>query len=199
MNENDPQMVVETKTVRAGETVTLLLSVKNAPTLKSIALSEITYDSSALELIGGEWKLSDSILQNWNASNNTAAIAFADNYDSNGLIFALTFKVKDGTADGEYPVSCNITAKHKDGSVENNVTIYSIPGNINVVSIKKGDVNGDDEVNSDDAIYLLYYTLLPDLYPINQSADFDGNGDVNSDDAIYLLYHTLLPDIYPLQ
>lgn len=199
IDENEPQMIVETNTARAGETITLTLSMKNAPTLKSIAISGISYDQSALELIGGEWKLSDSILQNWNASNNTAAIAFADNHESNGVIFALTFKVKNGTADGEYPVSCNITAKHKDGTVESNVTIYSIPGNINVVSIKKGDVNGDDEVNSDDAIYLLYYTLLPDLYPINQNADFDGNGDVNSDDAIYLLYYTLLPDIYPLR
>ena len=62
-----------------------------------------------------------------------------------------------------------------------------------------GDVNGDDSVDSDDAIYLLYYTLLPDDYPINQSGDFNGDGEVNSDDAIYLLYHTLLPDDYPLK
>ena len=62
-----------------------------------------------------------------------------------------------------------------------------------------GDVNGDDSVDSDDAIYLLYYTLLPDDYPINQSGDFNGDGEVNSDDAIYLLYHTLLPDSYPLK
>ena len=63
----------------------------------------------------------------------------------------------------------------------------------------KGDINGDDSVDSDDAIYLLYYTLLPDDYPINQSGDFNGDGEVNSDDAIYLLYHTLLPDSYPLK
>ena len=28
------------------------------------------------------------------------------------------------------------------------------------------DFDGSDDVNSDDAIYLLYYTLLPDLYPL---------------------------------
>lgn len=62
-----------------------------------------------------------------------------------------------------------------------------------------GDMNGDGLVDSDDAIYLLYYTLLPEYYPINQGGDFNGDGEVNSDDAIYLLYHTLLPDYYPIK
>ena len=53
-------------------------------------------------------------------------------------------------------------------------------------------------VDSEDAIHLLYYTLLPESISVNQKCDFDGNGDVNSDDAIYLLYYTLLPDQYPL-
>ena len=59
-------------------------------------------------------------------------------------------------------------------------------------------MNGDDIIDSDDVIYLLKYTLLPDIYPINQSGDMDGNGTVDSDDVIYLLKYTLLPDIYPL-
>ena len=62
----------------------------------------------------------------------------------------------------------------------------------------KGDVNGDGSVDSNDAIHLLYYTLLPDRYEVNQECDFDNDSDVNSNDAIYLLYHTLLPDRYPL-
>ena len=61
-----------------------------------------------------------------------------------------------------------------------------------------GDLIGDKKVTDADAIYLLYYTLLPDLYPINQSADYNGDGKVTDADAIYLLYYTLLPDLYPL-
>ena len=61
-----------------------------------------------------------------------------------------------------------------------------------------GDVNADEVVNSDDAVYLLKNTLFPDMYPINQDGDFDGNGEFNSDDAVYLLNYTLFPDIYPL-
>ena len=62
----------------------------------------------------------------------------------------------------------------------------------------KGDLSGDNIVTDADAIYLLYHTLLPDLYPINQSADYNGDGKVTDADAIYLLYYTLLPDLYPL-
>ena len=63
-----------------------------------------------------------------------------------------------------------------------------------------GDVDGNGVVDTDDAIYLLYYTLFGEgSYPINQPCDFDGNGVVDTDDAIYLLYHTLFGDsMYPL-
>ena len=56
----------------------------------------------------------------------------------------------------------------------------------------------NEVVDSEDAINLLYYTLLPESISINQKCDFDGDGDVDSDDAIYLLYYTLLPEQYPL-
>ena len=61
-----------------------------------------------------------------------------------------------------------------------------------------GDVDEDGEVTSDDAVYLLYYTLLPESYPVSQPVDYDGDGEITSDDAVYLLYYTLLPDSYPL-
>ena len=61
-----------------------------------------------------------------------------------------------------------------------------------------GDADGNETIDSDDAIYLLFHTLLPEQYPVNQKCDFDGDGDLDSDDAIYLLYHTLLLEKYPL-
>jgi len=61
-----------------------------------------------------------------------------------------------------------------------------------------GDADGNETIDSDDAIYLLFHTLLPEEYAVNQKCDFDGDGDLDSDDAIYLLYHTLLLEKYPL-
>lgn len=31
---------------------------------------------------------------------------------------------------------------------------------------QNGDFNKDGSIDSDDAIYLLYYVLMPDLYPL---------------------------------
>ena len=62
----------------------------------------------------------------------------------------------------------------------------------------RGDMDRDGDIDSDDAIYLLYHTFKPTEYPLDQSGDMDGDGDVDSDDAIYLLYHTFKPQEYPL-
>ena len=62
----------------------------------------------------------------------------------------------------------------------------------------RGDVNGDETLNSADAIYLLRHTIMPMLYPLAQPADMNGDGVVNSADAIYLLRHTIMPELYPI-
>ena len=61
-----------------------------------------------------------------------------------------------------------------------------------------GDLDGEVGITDADAVYLLYHTFLPDLYPVDQSCDFDGDGYVTDADAVYLLYYTFLPDLYPL-
>ena len=63
----------------------------------------------------------------------------------------------------------------------------------------RGDVNGDETLNSADAIYLLRHTIMPMVYPLAQPADMNGDGVVNSADAIYLLRHTIMPELYPLR
>ncbi len=74
-------------------------------------------------------------------------------------------------------------------------------GRIVLVTVVKGDVDGSEGVDKNDAIYLLYSVLFGDTnYPINQAADFDGSGTVDKNDAIYLLYHALFgATSYPLK
>ena len=61
-----------------------------------------------------------------------------------------------------------------------------------------GDIDRNQAVNEDDAIYLLRHVLSPEMYPIFCEPDYNEDGIVNEDDAIYLLRHVLSPDIYPL-
>lgn len=61
-----------------------------------------------------------------------------------------------------------------------------------------GDLNDDEAVDNKDVEYLLWHTLFPDDYPLNQEADFSGDGVLDNKDVEYLLWYTLFPDDYPL-
>lgn len=63
-----------------------------------------------------------------------------------------------------------------------------------------GDVNGDGEKTSDDAVYLLYNVLFGDEeYPIEISCDYNSDGVVTAADAVYLMNNVLFGDEeYPL-
>lgn len=102
-------------------------------------------------------------------------------------------------ADGEYldyTTANNGVAGHPDES--GHAYIFRQIKSMIPAPYMTGDFDGDGTVTSDDAVYLLYHTLLPDTHPINQPADFNGDENVTSDDAVYLLYYTLLPDTHPL-
>ena len=62
----------------------------------------------------------------------------------------------------------------------------------------KGDLNEDGAADIQDAIYLIWNTLFPDLYPITADADFNNDGIRNTDDAVILLWHAMFPEQYPL-
>lgn len=61
-----------------------------------------------------------------------------------------------------------------------------------------GDVDGNNKVNEEDGIYLLWHIFFPNDYPIETFVDFDKNGELSEDDAIYLLWHVFFAEEYPL-
>ena len=85
-----------------------------------------------------------------------------------------------------------------ENNEEVSLIVEVVSGCINIVNVIKGDVSGDDYVDSNDATLLLYHIMIPERYDVNQECDFNGDGIVNSNDAVYLLYHTMLPERYPL-
>ena len=67
-------------------------------------------------------------------------------------------------------------------------------------AIAPGDVTGDDRIDNDDVIWLLWYTLFGEQeYPLLISGDVNGDNKTDNDDVIYLLWHTLFgAGEYPL-
>ena len=194
IDENDPQAVVDSKTVKPGDTLTLNVTLKNTEPIRSIAASDISYDTSALTLTGVNWAVEDAVLKQWDSSKNKGALSMGSVTDMNGAVLTLTFEVKDNAAEGDYTVSLNVLSNSGDG----NENVPVIPGVVTVRNYVIGDIDGDENVTDADAIYLLMYTFFPEDYPISQPCDYDGDGYITDADAVYLLMYTFFPDDYPL-
>ncbi len=138
-------------------------------------------------------------------------------YTPNYIDYTVTFKNYDGTVlssktyhYGDTVIMPNTPTKPEDDEYTYTFagwdsSVVACNGNKTYTatfdSIKKyvvGDLDGVEGVTDRDAVYLLYHTFLPNLYPVNQDCDFNGDTQVNDKDAIHLLYHTFLPSLYPL-
>lgn len=61
-----------------------------------------------------------------------------------------------------------------------------------------GDMTGDDLVDNEDVVTLLWHTLFPDTNPLDANADLTGNGITDNEDVVLLLWHILFPEEFPL-
>lgn len=96
---------------------------------------------------------------------------------------------------------CSVCGKKDENSVKKHVFDSEEDCDCSDCAYTKyvlGDLDGNKEVDLNDAIYLLYHVNFSASYPVNQPVDFDGDGEANLNDAIYLLYHVNFPSSYPL-
>ena len=191
-----PHISIGSKQTRAGETVTIELTMANVPEMSSMMMTDFVYDNTVLELVNGEWAV-EGALADWDIDKG-AVLVFSQNTDINGVIFKLTFKVKDGAETGFYEIGFITQVKQTVNGNDILIDVGIIDGGIKIIDVIPGDINEDGNVNSADVIHLLWYTFLPERYPITQNADFNNDGKINSADVIYLLWHTFLPERYPL-
>jgi hypothetical protein len=133
--------------------------LSDAPLLETLSISNVTYDKETFEFVGAEWKVTDPPLHRWDEVKEKGGVGYVAPVDLNGVIASLTFNVKEGAADGSYPVSCTITSQES--------TISNKAGKLEVYSVIPGDLDGNERVNKNDAIYLLMYTFFPEDYPLH--------------------------------
>lgn len=102
-----------------------------------------------------------------------------------------------GSEFGTFTVSCSAQYAR---DTEDVFDMIVTGGNINVVMLRDGDVDGKDGVNASDAVYLLWNQFYPEEYPIDsyRDCDFNSDGKVNISDAVYLLWYILYPLTYPI-
>ena len=196
----DAQLIMDTVFAMPGETVEMNITLKNAPTVKSMSISNITFDTDKMTLTDVEW-VCDAEIKNWNQSQGRGVLAFSENTDANGTVVKLTFEINKIVDDADVNVMCAMSLKRMDDADnEIPVPVSIISGSVTIRNAIRGDMDANDKLNSDDAVYLLCYVMFgKDDYPIRQSGDMDGNGKVNSNDAVYLLYHVMFgEDDYPL-
>lgn len=193
-----PVVAVENVKAKSGETVDVNVALRNVNGVKSVSVSNLTYDAAKLELVEAKWAV-EAPIADWNAEDKTGVLTFDANTDINGAVLVLTFKVADEAEEGTIGVNANVavTTKPAEGE-EVALEVDYIGGAVVVANVLRGDVDGDGVFTEDDAIYLLNAKLLPDMFELNQDGDFDKNGEFNEDDAIYLLNAKLLPDMFPL-
>ena len=177
---------VGTVSGKAGATVKLGVALTDASGIKSLAVSDLVYDDSALELIGGEWTVPNTALDDWNADLGKGVAALKEEANIDGEIFELTFRIKDQAKAGNYPVSLTVAVKNAAGSI---IPVENIPGKVTVAAGPVwGDVNGDGDVNMKDV--LLLRKIIAGAEKVDEEtearADVDGDGNVNMKDVLML-------------
>lgn len=188
----EAQLTVDSVSAIPGETVELTVTLSNSPDVKSMAISDITFDTDKMTLTDVEW-LCDAEIKNWNSTQGRGVLTFGENTDANGPILKMTFQINSVVEDSDIIITCAAIVKTMDeNGDEVSVPATVISGTMEIRNEIPGDMDSNKKVNSNDAVYLLYHSLFgKEDYPIKQSGDIDGNGKSDSNDAVYLLYHCL--------
>lgn len=203
-------IAVGTATGEAGDSVAVDVTLTGSGITNGVF--KVTYDTSTLTYASASSLVNAEVAE---ISAGTLSIAFAKTTAVSGTIATLNFTIAAGASAGTVAITPSFAAADAahyldadalyvdDTPIEAasvTLTAGSVTVEDNTPAFTRGDVNGDGQVNSADAIYLLNYTFSAASYPLVGDSNGDMNGDeqVNSADAIYLLNYTFSPSSYPL-
>ena len=179
-----PMLVAESVRTSAGETVEMLVSLENAPSLSELQIA-VSYDEH-LRLIGINAGSLDYTTDD--GETNPRNITFAlDSSDVSGVLVKLTFSAPIGTPDGSYEVSVEVV-KAVDGE-NNDVEIEGAFAAVNVSDVILGDLNEDKEIDVKDVVLLAQYVAEWDsaLESVDPSTtDVNADGETDMKDVVLL-------------
>ena len=181
-----PQIVVESKSARAGQVIKVEVSLKNNPGLIAYRFS-VSYDSDKLELIdvvNGDFNnVVSPVARNpyiFNWSDGTGG-------DSTGIVAGvMTFQVKDG-AEGTAEIAVAIDDPDElFNAKDETLPFKTVNGAVTIVEFAPGDTNGDGKINTRDVVLLQRHLSGWDVSIVLAAADANGDNKVNTRDTVLL-------------
>lgn len=184
---------------KPGDTIKVKLSLKSSQSINTIAISGISFsDALTFEGFSDYEEISNlaAITPTFDETNKAIVVGLRTATAFDGDICTLNFKIDEDAEEGELFVSANSVVKLNSTNISSTVKSSTVTVRTQVL----GDVNGDENVDLQDAIALLNHSMLPEIYtiPYIGSVDFNKDGSVDLQDAILLLNYSMLPDIYPI-
>lgn len=187
-----PQIVVSSVKGRAGDTVTVLVDLKNNPGFSGLNLY-VTY-SDSLTLVEAVSMVDDLTF----TSDKTMVWDGVSDYAGDGTLLKLVFRISDAAEAGKYDVKVHFveafTAELDD------VVFTTVDGYVEVIDCVYGDANGDGIVNTKDIILIRRHVAAKDpatgvsAIAVEAGADANGDGIINTKDIILVRRHVAAKD-----
>lgn len=119
------ELKASAEALRVGETITLTVSVNGANAAKSVGIA-VNYNRNSLEIVSGEWLLSDAVMSAFDPGTAKAVLAYGQTTDMNGDMFVVTLRAKNPTKTAE---AINVEVDMRDGTE----AVYSGTADANVI------------------------------------------------------------------
>lgn len=173
VDENAPQLVLESKQVTKGKEFTVAVQFKNNPGFSYLEVTPIIAPELTLVKV-----TNGNLAADFTKGKQYVWVGDGD-VTADGLLMTFTFSVADSVAFGTYQVDFNVrTCANYDEEV---LELAVVKADIEVIDCAYGDINGDGAIDGLDVIrlkkYLANYDYETESSDVEISAGADANGD----------------------
>lgn len=191
VDENDPQIIVNSTKASSGSVVEVTIEIKNNPGIWGLD-AYVAYDTSVLtltEVVNGE-VFDDSALTIGPLDLPTYKLSYEntgfENTNTNGVLATLKFTVNEDAEVGTYPITVSYNTGDIINSDEETLVFATVNGEVEIIEFIYGDVNNDGAINKLDSLRLKKYlaNLDVEIHPL--AADVNADGTVNKLDSLRL-------------
>ncbi len=184
-----PTVYIEDSVGTVGKEFSVNVKVKNNNGISSLECS-INFDSTVLDYVGVSLAGANVTVKNGNISLTSNA-----NISSDGKLFTLRFRVKDGIAEGNTQIGFNVSDTKITTSDGNIAEIGTANADVEITKTYFGDTSGDGVINSSDGVVLAQSLASWAISIDKTAADVNRDGVVNAKDSVMLAQYLAKWDI----